>query len=747
MAEKELDENMSSSIQNENANPETSDEKKLPKNSTYNKSDDTDTNKTSESEVCDEVSHENPFKMPTLPVSTKTSDDRPQSDIENERAKDAISEKDKNQNKLGKISPAEQLKHSRVAVPYKEPAWGGVPQEKYAFEVLKNGAIVDTIKLENSFYVFGRLPSCDVTLEHPSLSRHHAIVQYCKTPNDEYEKGWYLYDMDSTHGTWMNKHKVPPKMYHRLRVGHIVKFGGSTRLHILQGPDSDVEDESELSVAEMKQQRDKQLREAELLRQMEIAEEKRKLEKLQAEEEARGCSWGMDDPVEEDADESEENPFSLTVESEALYINDPKKALKGFFEREGYDLPEYDVSESGFGKYKCCVEIPIDTPTGEPAVAEAVVSGKKKEAVIQCALEACRMLDRMGLLRASKHESHKRKKKNWEDEDFYDSDEDIYLDRTGAIEKKRQQRMKKAGKMEAQTETYDSLTEKHKEITTEIQDIEAKLEKAKADEAAMENDDIDALDAYMSAIKSGVMDTKTKMKLKRRLMELKQEELKLKKLVNIAKPADMPELKRPEMVPKTSESKSVKPLIGKMKGVHAFKKFEKPVVKSVPCSKLEHEEDVVEEEEEEEEDEKEVNFEKDKSTEEKVSKDVKFDKLITKATSDKNVKSQNSANGAANLLLENIQKINVKKGPTMPPQGFLEKQSNLKREGNDDTEQEKLYPEKKKVKKDKNFKQGKSKQLDSDVDYKNMDSDYAVWLPPKNQSGDGKTHLNEKFGY
>lgn len=53
--------------------------------------------------------------------------------------------------------------------------------------------------------------------------------------------------------------------------------------------------------------------------------------------------------------------------------------------------------------------------------------------------------------------SRKRKSKNWEDEDFYDSDDDTFLDRTGAVEKKRLNRMKKAGKIEEKPETYDSL--------------------------------------------------------------------------------------------------------------------------------------------------------------------------------------------------------------------------------------------------------------------------------------------------
>ena len=98
--------------------------------------------------------------------------------------------------------------------------------------------------------VFGRLPVCDVPLEHPSISRYHAVLQYRPTsaPTTEdqgegggplsfgtpNEAGFYVYDLGSTHGSFLNKSKLQPRVYYKVRVGQMVKFGGSSRLFVLE---------------------------------------------------------------------------------------------------------------------------------------------------------------------------------------------------------------------------------------------------------------------------------------------------------------------------------------------------------------------------------------------------------------------------------------------------------------------------------------------------------------------------------
>lgn len=137
-----------------------------------------------------------------------------------------------------KIPPPGKFKPN-PPLPYTEPLWGGVAEIPYALEILKNGSIVDSVPLtQQGYFVVGRLPQCDIALEHPSISRYHAVLQYRGQSGEVgevgEETGFYIYDLSSTHGTFVNKNKIPPKTYIRLKVGHVLKFGVSTRLFILQ---------------------------------------------------------------------------------------------------------------------------------------------------------------------------------------------------------------------------------------------------------------------------------------------------------------------------------------------------------------------------------------------------------------------------------------------------------------------------------------------------------------------------------
>lgn len=237
-------------------------------------------------------------------------------------------------------------------------------------------------------------------MEHPTISRFHAVLQYRPKTVVEVldgegsektspEMGWYVYDLGSTHGTFINKQRLPPKVYIRIRVGHMLTLGLSTRKLIFHGPEEDAESESELTVTELKERR-----------LQEIVSEKDR-EKMQAEErEKEGISWGMSEDAEEESDLSV-NPYATTT-NEELFLDDPKKTLRGYFEREGYDL-EYKCDEVSTGTFLCKVELPLDDGNGRSIVAEVTHKGRKKECVLQCALEACRILDRQGVLRQSYH--------------------------------------------------------------------------------------------------------------------------------------------------------------------------------------------------------------------------------------------------------------------------------------------------------------------------------------------------------
>ncbi|NXK01995.1 NADAP protein, partial [Herpetotheres cachinnans] len=310
-------------------------------------------------------------------------------------------------------------------------------------------------------------------------------------------------------------------------------------------------------------------------------------------------------------DEVEENPIAIDFQDvqDAFYMKDPRKALQGFFDREGEEL-EYEYDDRGHNSWLCRIKLPVDDASGKQLVAEILHSGKKKEAMIQCALEACRLLDARGVLR-QEAVSRKRKSKNWEDEDFYDSDDDTFLDRTGAVEKKRLNRMKKAGKIEEKPETYDSLVRRI--MTCQAYSLMRVLLLRRKIKIQSQPAAQDSLDEFMTEIKSGcTLDSVARKKLHLRSFELKKEQQRLKGLIKLVKPAELPELKPHGSYSLQAESKPKKitlPLFGAMKGGSKFKlktgSLGKLPVKrpDIPESLLKMKDDGPEEEEEEEEEE------------------------------------------------------------------------------------------------------------------------------------------------
>lgn len=644
------------------------------------------------------------------------------------------------------------------APPYREPPWGGPASAPYSLETLKGGTILGTRSLKGtSCCLFGRLSSCDVCLEHPSVSRYHAVLQHraagLEGECDGQGPGFYLYDLGSTHGTFLNKTRIPPRTYRRVHVGHVLRFGGSTRLFLLQGPEEDREAESELTVTQLKELRKQQqmMLEKKMLGEDSDEEEVDTTERKRntsSQDDEMGCTWGMgEDAVE---DEAEENPIVLEFqqEREAFYIKDPKKALQGFFDREGEEL-EYEFDEQGHSTWLCRVRLPVDDSTGKQLVAEAIHSGKKKEAMIQCSLEACRILDTLGLLR-QEAVSRKRKAKNWEDEDFYDSDDDTFLDRTGLVEKKRLNRMKKAGKIDEKPETFESLVAKLNDAEKELSEISEKLKASS--KALSESPSQDSLDAFMSEMKSGsALDGVSRKKLHLRTFELRKEQQRLKGLIKIVKPAEIPELKKTESQTTDVENKAKKltlPLFGAMKGGSKFKLKTGTVGKLPPkrpelpaaLMRMKDEPEVEEEEEEEEEEEKEKERDERGDMEtgsSRLQQETELEEAVqdTRPPTDlmcsKETKTHENMSQLTQLeQIKDYQEISETAASCEEPSA-----SKNKYEKNRDELKEKKAPGPGKLPATLSSK------------YPEDDPDYCVWVPPEGQSGDGRTHLNDKYGY
>ncbi|KAF5191346.1 Kanadaptin [Thalictrum thalictroides] len=127
-----------------------------------------------------------------------------------------------------------------------------------------------------------------------SGSRNHSELKHVMQFKQSGEA--YIYDLGSTHGTSVNKKEVKKKVYTELHVGDVIRFGQSSRLYVFQGPTELMPPEGDLrKIRSVKIREEMHDREASILRAKQEASI------------ASGISWGMaEDAIEEAEDDAEE---------------------------------------------------------------------------------------------------------------------------------------------------------------------------------------------------------------------------------------------------------------------------------------------------------------------------------------------------------------------------------------------------------------------------------------------------------
>ncbi|KAG1327472.1 kanadaptin [Cocos nucifera] len=365
-------------------------------------------------------------------------------------------------------------------------------------------------------YMFGRVDLCDFVLEHPTISRFHAVLIWLLGMGSRMDFSFpgmermdfsflgnpflgiivlqfkkdgeaFLYDLGSTHGTFINKMQVKKKVYTEVHVGDVIRFGLSTRLYAFQGPSELMPPEGDLEKIRSAKIREELLDcEASLLR----ARVEASL--------ADGISWGMaEDAIEEAAEVA-----NMRKEIDAIRAKDI--AQGGLTQGQQTQIARNEQRMS-----QIMEELESLEETLNESIQESIGARAKKVV-------------------------HGKKKGNAEDEDdrLSDDDDDEFYDRT-----KKKPSTRKSGEEKA-VETADTLLDKKETIINEMEKMKELLIKEKEKlEPNNENntEGADDLDAYMSGLSSQLVRDKV-IQMEKELSDLQVKLDKIMYLLRIADP-------------------------------------------------------------------------------------------------------------------------------------------------------------------------------------------------------------------
>ncbi|XP_046978194.1 smad nuclear-interacting protein 1 [Vanessa cardui] len=161
-------------------------------------------------------------------------------EVKNENDKNPADKEKPNFGLSGKLT-ADANTVNGVVIKYTEPDDAKQPKRRWRFYPFKGDKALPILYIHRqSCFVIGRDKKVvDIALEHPSISKQHAALQYRATPFARADGSQarrvrpYLVDLDSANGTFVNNKKVEPRRYVELLERDVVKFGFSQREYVL----------------------------------------------------------------------------------------------------------------------------------------------------------------------------------------------------------------------------------------------------------------------------------------------------------------------------------------------------------------------------------------------------------------------------------------------------------------------------------------------------------------------------------
>nr|TKW40427.1 hypothetical protein SEVIR_1G245700v2 [Setaria viridis] len=368
----------------------------------------------------------------------------------------------------------------------------------------------------------------------------------------------FLYDLGSTHGSFINKSQVKKKLYTEIHVGDVIRFGQSSRLYIFQGPSELMPPEKDMQkLQDAKIRQDMLDREASILRaktQVALAE---------------GISWGMtedaiEESAEDDADEITWQTYKgqLTDRQEKTRSKIVKRMEKiANMKKEIDAIRVKDISQGGLTQGQ-----QTQIARNEQRISQIMEELDNLEETLNDSIRES-VGARSGKANRGSH------KASLEEEDDILSDDDEFFDRT---KKKSSQKSNE----QQSVETADSLLEKKDSITSDIENKRKLLEEEKHKLAQGSTADLrDDLDAYMSGLSSQLVHDKI-AQIQKELSDLQAELDRVVYLLKIADPmgeaARKRDLKPREAGPPASNDNPIPEAKKQNKVVKATSAEEKP---------------------------------------------------------------------------------------------------------------------------------------------------------------------------